>query len=586
MKSKDKILPLHGKNTSSVTRIKPSQGAPPPQRSIKKPGGTPEVHLKMLTEQMPAILWSTDRKLRFTHSTGSGLEGLDLKPNQVIGLSLFDFFETQDRTYLPIASHLLALEGASSTYEFKWNERTFHCHVEPMRNADGTITGAIGVALDITDRKEAEESLKRQSNKAIEYQKALLNLAKLGNRDLDMDLEQITRTDSITMGVERVSIWFFNKARDSIRCAILYKKTEDTFERGSQLNSKDYPRYFNSLEQSRIIPAHHAHSDPRTREFSKTYLKPFGITSMMDVPIRVGGKVIGIVCHEHVGTPRVWSEIEQDFVGSIADLVSLAVEASEKKKAQEALKRTTEELIRSNQELEQFAYVASHDLQEPLHKIIAFGDRLQELLNDAISEKGKDYLQRMERAAERMRTLIEDLLQIARVTTRSQPFQKIDLNKVLEEVLSDVEILLKKTKGEIKINKLPMVRGDSLQLHQVFQNLICNALKFSRLEKPPKIQITSKTIKKGWVEIILTDNGIGIEEEYYERIFLPFQRLHGQEKFEGSGMGLTLCKKIIERHGGKITVESQLGKGSKFILKFPLANKGGESAYDRTPATL
>ncbi|MDX1387209.1 MAG: ATP-binding protein, partial [bacterium] len=156
----------------------------------------------------------------------------------------------------------------------------------------------------------------------------------------------------------------------------------------------------------------------------------------------------------------------------------------------------------------------------------------------------------------------------------------IDLNQTIKEVLSDVEVSIKESRGEIEINKLPLVRGDALQLHQVFQNLICNSLKFSQKNQVPRINIESKKPKKDFVQVTLTDNGIGIEEEYFEKIFQPFQRLHGREEYDGSGMGLTLCKKIVERHGGKISVKSQLGKGTTFIVELPLAGKGGEFEYD------
>lgn len=238
-------------------------------------------------------------------------------------------------------------------------------------------------------------------------------------------------------------------------------------------------------------------------------------------------------------------------------------------RAEEDLKKKADELARSNKELEQFAYIVSHDLQEPLRKIVAFGDRLKKICSDKLSEQGLDYLERMQSAASRMQRLINDLLTYSRVTTKAQPFDEVDLLEVLEEVISDLEPRIVQCKARVKTEKLPVVKADATQMGQLFQNLIVNALKFHREGVPTEVEVYPVSTPKG-VEIVVADNGIGIAEEYRERIFGVFERLHGRNEYDGSGIGLAICKKITDRHGWKIRIESRVGEGSKFIIEIPM----------------
>jgi signal transduction histidine kinase len=251
----------------------------------------------------------------------------------------------------------------------------------------------------------------------------------------------------------------------------------------------------------------------------------------------------------------------------------------EKERAEEALRRQTEELARSNKELEQFAYVASHDLQEPLRKIITFGDRLKEQSAGVLDEMGRDYLQRMQHAAFRMKQLVEGLLQYATVTAKSENLQPVDLNVVISEVISDMEVSIDDLKADITFEKLPVFRSDAIQMRQLFQNLIANALKFRKQGVPPRVRISSRALPEGFIEIRVEDNGIGFDEKYGDKIFLPFQRLHSIYDYEGIGMGLTICHRIVQRHGGRIHAKSAPGKGSVFTVTLPreFGQQGGNT---------
>ncbi len=233
----------------------------------------------------------------------------------------------------------------------------------------------------------------------------------------------------------------------------------------------------------------------------------------------------------------------------------------------------TAKLMRSNQELEQFAYVASHDLQEPLRKVQAFGDRFVARYGDQVDEKGRDYLARMQGAGRRMATMIQDLLSLSRVTTQGETFVPVDLSREIQKVLSDLEVAIDECGGLFEIGDLPVIEADPSQIRQLMQNLLSNAFKYRRPEVTPlvKIYAVMDASEKGALcRIHVEDNGIGFEEKYAERIFQPFQRLHGRSEYPGTGIGLTVCRKIVERHGGSIAVKSEPGRGSTFIVTLPV----------------
>jgi light-regulated signal transduction histidine kinase (bacteriophytochrome) len=243
------------------------------------------------------------------------------------------------------------------------------------------------------------------------------------------------------------------------------------------------------------------------------------------------------------------------------------------KQAEREVARNVAALARSNAELQEFAYVASHDLQEPLRKVLAFGDRLQAACAESLTDQGRDYMERMLNAARRMQTLINDLLTFSRVTTQAQPLVPVHLNEVLREVLSDLEVRIEQSGARVDVGLLPTLQADPTQMRQLFQNLVGNALKFRRADETPQIRIRGETAD-GMHRITVEDNGIGFEEKYAERIFGIFQRLHGRGEYEGTGIGLAVCQKIAKRHGGQITATGVPGRGATFIVSLPVEYKG------------
>ncbi len=246
---------------------------------------------------------------------------------------------------------------------------------------------------------------------------------------------------------------------------------------------------------------------------------------------------------------------------------ALQAENTERLRAEQDIHRYATELARSNKELQQFAYVASHDLQEPLRMVASFLQLLERRYTDKLDQNARDYIYYAVDGAKRMQTLILDLLEYSRVGTRGKSFARIDLNEVIRQAQSNLKVAISENQARINCKALPSVLGDDTQLIQVFQNLIGNALKFHG-QQNPVINISSRR-KNGNHEIMVRDNGIGIDPRYAERIFLIFQRLHNREDYPGNGIGLAICKRIVERHGGTIWVDSQAGQGATFHFTLP-----------------
>ena len=271
-----------------------------------------------------------------------------------------------------------------------------------------------------------------------------------------------------------------------------------------------------------------------------------------------------------------------DTNGKVVGLVGLSEDITDRKHSEEMLRHYAEQMERSNRELEEFASVASHDLQEPLRKIMAFGHRLKTTCGEALGEQGSDYLERMQNAAERMQTLINDLLTLSRVTSATRPFKQVDLGQIVKDVVSDLEVRIEQTGADVEIGFLPELEADPVQMRQLFQNLISNGLKFHRPDEKPSILVCGKIVEMKDYQlpgalpgeeaclIMVKDNGIGFSKEYAEKIFALFQRLHGRSEYEGTGIGLAVCRKITDRHGGSIVAKSSEGEGATFIVTLPV----------------
>ncbi|ELS30780.1 MULTISPECIES: GAF domain-containing sensor histidine kinase [Pseudanabaena] len=399
-----------------------------------------------------------------------------------------------------------------------------------MQSDHNEITGFLIVAQDITERKKAAKQLK----------------------DIT---DALDRTAIVAITDIQGTITFVN---DKFCEISQYHRDELIGQNHHILNSGYHPREFFREMWQEISQGHIWRAEIKNRTKNGSF---YWVDTTI-VPF----------LNDH-GKPYQYLAIRTDITPLKETENELRIEVKERLKALTELHSLTERLETSNRELQDFAHVASHDLQEPLRKVQAFGDRLKSTCEGSLSDKAQDYLARMLNAASRAQILIDDLLVFSRVTTQAKPFEPVNLSVILQEVLSDLEIRLEKTGAMIECDPLPVIDADALQMRQILQNLLSNALKFHKNSVQPFIQVRSRIYhsdNQDWCEVRIIDNGIGFEEKYVERIFQIFQRLYGRKDYEGTGIGLAICRKIVERHGGTITAQSQLDQGSVFIFTIPI----------------
>ena len=460
-------------------------------------------------------------------------------------------------------------------------------------NKTGEVETFSGIIFDITERKAAEDNLaflaKASSalSSSLDYTRSLHTIAHMIVPDI-ADWCIVNVLDETTQEMKLIALAGKNKSQ--IQWLKEYGKNhiEEVSDSSHIINKVLL------TGESQFYPTITAGQDG----FSKELIDTLALSSALCVPLMIRDKIVGTITILSTEQKYYFSDADLSMFEDLARRVSLAMTntnflsetrlqlaqleelrkqlttANEKlesrvKKRTAQLEETNLNLQRSNQELQDFAYVASHDLQEPLRKIQAFGTILEEEYANELGE-GNDYLTRMRSAAARMSTLIEDLLEFSRVTTHAKEFQEISLQTIVSEVLEDLESRIADNDGVVEVGELPVLHADPTQMRQLFQNLIGNALKFHQPGVTPKVIVSAKVSDADHTyEIRVQDNGVGFEEKYLDRIFAVFQRLHSRESYEGTGIGLAVCRKIVERHGGKITAVSSPGKGSTFIITLP-----------------
>lgn len=535
-----------------------------------------ETKYRNLVETSSDLIWSVDAEGRWTFlNRVATLQIYGYEPEEMLGRPFTNFVPPEQ-----ISKDLQTFESIKKGKSY-FKYETVHLRKDGnlvhlsfnaivLKNSQGKVIGSTGTASDITAQKKAALSIKEKANFIIEQRNALLAHSRMDFSDLQSSLKAIIETCSQFLRVERVSCWLFNETRTEIICQDLFTQKDKQHQSGFCLKAKDYPRYFQALEENLLLVCEDARKDLKTSEFEENYLIPHNVYSLMDAPIRLAGKVIGVLCHEHVGKKRIWKEEEQEFATCASGMISIALLISQLRETEQALQKKTTELERSNKSLSEFAYIASHDLQEPLYIITAYLDNIRNQHQNKLDDPLRNLIDRIYNAALRMSQLTHDLLKYARVNIRNKIFEEVNLNDLIQKIWQDLELRAKEAHATLVIEKLPILFADKPQIEQLFINLLSNALKFRSASQSTHIKISSRNISDQWTEISIEDNGIGIEKDYLEKIFKPFQRLHGRKEYEGSGMGLAICQKIIERHQGHIQAYSEEEKGSRLVITLPL----------------
>ncbi len=546
-----------------------------------------ERRFRQVVENAREWIWEVDAEGLYTYTSPIIKEILGFSSEDIVGKKhLYDLFHPKDREKLKNEVFDIFLKKQNLQ---KFVSRNLHkdghtvwlsTSAVPILNEQEELLGYRGVDADITDQRKAETILAERAEQVMHYHNILLQLANMPEQDLDSLLNTTTEQDAEVLDVERVSVWFFNKERTEITCRDMFSKTEKAHKTSDNIKLKDYPFYFKALDGSRVIAANNAQTDPRTSEFNDTYLKDNKVTSMMDVPIRLHGQIVGIICHEHSGTAREWTNAEQDFAASAADMISLKLEAAERRKAELALEKlnkdleeTVEELSRSNRQLKDFVHISAHDLKTPVRGIGTLADWIVSDYGDKLDEHGREQIRLLKTRVVRIDKLIEGMLVFSKIVRSKHNERQVNLNELVSETIKNIK---PPDNIEIAVDSLPNINCESEHLSQVFRHLISNAVIF--MDKPKGL------IKVGCVEqgdmwrFYVSDNGSGIEQKYFERIFRIFQTLPKNDEPETAGTGLAIVNKIVELYNGKIWLESQFGIGSTFFFTFPKQRE--ESVYE------
>lgn len=500
-----------------------------PAGSVLSPENNPVLDsaiLALLMDAIPDRIYFKDRESRIVRNNAAHARTFGTVPEECVGRTDFDFFSREHaeraladeqeiiRTGRPLigkTERITLLDGQKA-----WASST----KLPWRDGAGNVIGTFGLSRDITETKNAEQKLFEERNllrTIIDHLPSRLYVKDLQSRYV---LNNRAHLDALRVKTQSEATG---------------RTTADFFPgpRGEQALADD-----RHVLETRVSISNQERSD-------------FGPSG-----------------------ERRWSLVTKvplhDISGNLIGLVGISHDITERKRQEEEKNRIAAELARSNAELEQFAYVASHDLQEPLRAVASCVQLLKKRYEGKLDERAEEFIAHAVDGTKRMQALITDLLSYSRVGTHTHPFAPTDCAEIMGDTLANLRVAIEESRAVVTCDSLPNVMADESQLAQVFQNLIGNALKFRAESRPPEVRVSARQAAGEWI-FSVADNGIGIEPQYFERIFRVFQRLHTRSRYPGTGIGLAIVKKIVERHGGRIWIESQLDRGTTFF--FTLAER-------------
>jgi len=500
-----------------------------------------EERYRTILEEMEEGYFEVDLAGNYTFSNDANCRALGCSREELLGVNYRPYMAEEDTKAIFKAFNQVYRTGKPNkgfSYEVVRKDGSTgfgELSAFPLRNQEGKIIGFRGLSRDITERKQMEEALRQSEER---YRTILENIED-GYHEVDLG----------------GNFTFFN---DSLCRSLGYSRDE--------MMGMNF-RVFTPEEDVKTV----------YKAFSQVYRTGKPIAGFSWRGVRKDGTK---------GFAEASVSLLRNQAGEIIGFRGVSRDVTERKRAErerEALlkdmRKINRKLEQSNKELQDFVYIASHDLREPLRKMTSFGTLLQDSLKGKLDEDQRENFEFMIDGATRMQMMIDDLLAYSRVTTKAKPSETVDLNEVIEDLKKlELAIRLDETKGTIHVPEtLLRVKGDPSQIHQLFQNLIGNGLKFYREGIPPEITIRTYQIDDDMVRVEIEDNGIGVDEEYYEQIFTMFKRLHSRTRYEGSGIGLAVCKKIVNRLGGDIGVKSNPGEGATFWFTLPRGSYAGDN---------
>ena len=479
--------------------------------------------LDVIIGQAPLVLYATDTEGTFTLSVGSGLKALGLEPGQVVGQSLFALYADLPEVITSTKS-LLAGTSTLESWISTLGERSYESYAVPLYDEDGQIVGTTGLSLDVTDRMQAEAAYRRSEKRfrsVFDSQHQFIGLLKPDGTLLEAnqaayDFAQIAPEDVLGKPFWECYWWTISEA------------SQETLENAIEMAAEGHIVQY----EAEILGAEDEDG------YAQTAIIDFSLKPVFDDE----GQVILIIPEGRDITDRI--------------------------EAEETLRRYAGELEQSNEELEQFAYLASHDLQEPLRTVTSYVTLLQKRYADQLDEDADSFIGFAVDAAERMRALIHDLLVYSRIGREETSYALVDADAAVKNVLTNMEVTLLESQALVTYEPLPTVQFIPSLLTTLLQNLVSNAVKFRKKGKMSRVKIRAERVGATW-RFAVEDNGIGIKPQYHDRIFQVFRRLHSRSKYVGTGIGLAICNKIVTRRGGKMWVESGFGEGSTFFFTIP-----------------
>jgi len=467
----------------------------------------------------PLVTIGPDGKITDVNAATEAVTGCDRAT--LIGTDFSDYFTDPEKARAGYQE--VFREGFVRDYPLELRHRdggiTFVLYnASVYRDENGNVVGIFAAARDITKRKQAEDALRQAEQR---FSSMLENVRDYAIIFLDLD--------------GRITGW--NKGAEPIKGY-----------RTEEIVGQHFSRFYTPADIASGKPDRELHIATSEGRFEDE-----------DWRMRKDGS-------------RFWANVVvsalRDASGKVNGFVKITRDLTTRKQAEDELKRYAEELKRSNQELEHFAYVASHDLQEPLRTVSGFSQLLARRYQGKLDADADEFIAFVVDGATRMQALINDLLAFSRIGTRGDALAPVDWGKIFQAAKENLDVAIAESGAVITNDPLPALVADQTQLTQLFQNLFSNAIKFRRREEAPRIHVSAVRQHRAW-QFSVRDNGIGIAPQYFDRIFIIFQRLHGREEYSGTGIGLAICKKIVERHGGRMWVESEPGTGSTFHFTIP-----------------